>query len=616
MVLDSWFYEVIAICFSVACFMTLFYILQIYDQSPQPKFSYGLTLNTIVSVLATASKTSLIFLVGECIGQLRWASFRGTSNPLLYIQTYDSASRGPWGSILILIKDKCRSPVTIGAVITILALAFDPFVQQIITYDVRDTQAFSPAAKLKQSRTMKVPVTDEVNLNFTSALSTAVWMDQSSLDPACPSGDCTWPLFTQVEMCSKCEDATNEAVFIGCDKDFDWTKDVEQDFVFCSVSIPGSASSSTNVTQIKVIANNWNFDDSLNIPLKIVWPSFKQSVKSLRYINGTDTTLEESYDSTDTPILLSNQTYAGMVNPLLGFAYIELNVPENATIQMNSSSLLRGLSVKKASRCGLAFCARTYKVSVSNGTTSSTVIDEDFGVSYLSTQKASASYATSWRSNSTKSAAPDGSVIVNGGREAADSSQFDFSYTVESFGNFNLEGGTKRRFYCGGIGCSANAAVPSGYESNSSVAINSSGPAQKVVHDGGLEITMKNIASSITQYARDTSDSALLGTMGTTDSYVHVRWPWLILPAVLIVLGVILLGTTAYISAKLKLWKTSVLPFLYHGLDKGLVPEGDELGCMSQMEGAADTVTVRLEYSDPKQRLMLRGGFQESKTPT
>jgi hypothetical protein len=151
MTMDSWYYETIALCFSIACFIATICILEVYNQQSTPQFSYGLTLNTVISVLATASKSSLIFVVGECIGELKWIWFRDVLKPLSNLQAYDSASRGPWGSILILLQDKGRSLVSIGALITVLALTYDPFVQQIVRYHIRETISNSEAATAKRS---------------------------------------------------------------------------------------------------------------------------------------------------------------------------------------------------------------------------------------------------------------------------------------------------------------------------------------------------------------------------------------------------------------------------------------------------------------------------------
>jgi hypothetical protein len=96
MTVDSWSYEILATYLSVICLIAIFLVLWTYDQQRTPKFAYGLTLNTIISLLSAATKSPLILAVGECIGQLRWIRSKKTSNPIAQIQAYDDASRGPW----------------------------------------------------------------------------------------------------------------------------------------------------------------------------------------------------------------------------------------------------------------------------------------------------------------------------------------------------------------------------------------------------------------------------------------------------------------------------------------------------------------------------------------
>jgi hypothetical protein len=49
----------------------------------------------------------------------------------------DAASRGPLGSAILLLALRTRPLASLGAVITIFAVAFDPFIQQIIRYPSR-----------------------------------------------------------------------------------------------------------------------------------------------------------------------------------------------------------------------------------------------------------------------------------------------------------------------------------------------------------------------------------------------------------------------------------------------------------------------------------------------
>lgn len=90
-ILDTWFYEILAIVFSLACFASILSVLVAYNQKPAPSLSYGLTLNAIIFILATESKSSLIFATGECIGQLKWVWFYNRRKQLDSMQLFDSA---------------------------------------------------------------------------------------------------------------------------------------------------------------------------------------------------------------------------------------------------------------------------------------------------------------------------------------------------------------------------------------------------------------------------------------------------------------------------------------------------------------------------------------------
>jgi hypothetical protein len=48
------------------------------------------------------------------------------------MQLFNTASRGPLGSLFILLEHKGQSLVSLGALAIVLALIFDPFMQQLL----------------------------------------------------------------------------------------------------------------------------------------------------------------------------------------------------------------------------------------------------------------------------------------------------------------------------------------------------------------------------------------------------------------------------------------------------------------------------------------------------
>jgi hypothetical protein len=87
--------------------------------------------NSLVAIFSTIAKSSLLFPLAECMGQLKWAYFEKPRSAT-YLQSFDSASRGPWGAVQLLWQVKGRAVLaSVGAFVTVLLLAFEPFAQQV-----------------------------------------------------------------------------------------------------------------------------------------------------------------------------------------------------------------------------------------------------------------------------------------------------------------------------------------------------------------------------------------------------------------------------------------------------------------------------------------------------
>ncbi|KAL3488411.1 hypothetical protein BJX62DRAFT_212060 [Aspergillus germanicus] len=70
--LDTWFLEGISAAFSNACFIALCGVLLAYNNKPEQKLAFDLSLNAIVAILATACRSSLVLTVSEATSQLKW----------------------------------------------------------------------------------------------------------------------------------------------------------------------------------------------------------------------------------------------------------------------------------------------------------------------------------------------------------------------------------------------------------------------------------------------------------------------------------------------------------------------------------------------------------------
>ena len=67
--IDWWMGELLAIALSVIAFSGIIVILREYDGYTLPRLPYNVSLNFIISTLATVSKSSLLLAVTSAIGQ-------------------------------------------------------------------------------------------------------------------------------------------------------------------------------------------------------------------------------------------------------------------------------------------------------------------------------------------------------------------------------------------------------------------------------------------------------------------------------------------------------------------------------------------------------------------
>ena len=93
--------------FNAACALLIFgsvvTILAVFDGQPNPQFQYGITLNALISVLATVGTFTIMIPCSDALGQLKWNWFM-KGRPLLDFHLIDNASRGPMGSLVLIAK--------------------------------------------------------------------------------------------------------------------------------------------------------------------------------------------------------------------------------------------------------------------------------------------------------------------------------------------------------------------------------------------------------------------------------------------------------------------------------------------------------------------------------
>ncbi len=147
---DTWVIELFMVGISLCCLTTVIVILMLADGITIRDWS-GFTLNTLVSILSTASKAAATLTLSSSVSQWCWIIFLTQRRRLIDFEAFDNASRGPLGCIELLWRTRRGSLVWIGAITVIAGIAFDPFTQQLVQYKSSSTHRSSSQAWISRA---------------------------------------------------------------------------------------------------------------------------------------------------------------------------------------------------------------------------------------------------------------------------------------------------------------------------------------------------------------------------------------------------------------------------------------------------------------------------------
>lgn len=134
---EGWGLEILS---SVASLILLGGIISIFcymKDRPLSDWQFPISLNATVSILTTACSAAIMHGVSTSIGQLKWLHFATGHRKLFNLESFDEASRGPYGSIKFLFTIRWNL-ATIGALVTIFRLGLAPLAQQVVSLEARD----------------------------------------------------------------------------------------------------------------------------------------------------------------------------------------------------------------------------------------------------------------------------------------------------------------------------------------------------------------------------------------------------------------------------------------------------------------------------------------------
>jgi hypothetical protein len=120
----------------------------------------------------------------------------------------------------------------------------------------------------------------------------------------------------------------------------------------------------------------------------------------------------------------------------------------------------------------------------------------------------------------------------------------------------------------------------------------------KTIPSVGLGNLLQNISISITNLMRnvDNTTAPVVGQLWNTEAIVHVRWIWFIYPIAVIILTLLFLVATIVQSSTphIKVWKSSILAVLFHGLDDPVYDSSS--GTLDNTHMKARAKQVKVEF--------------------
>ncbi|EMD96231.1 hypothetical protein COCC4DRAFT_46673 [Bipolaris maydis ATCC 48331] len=217
----DWYWEFIAAVFSIACVIAVIIILRKYQGKSLSSwhFYHDITLNTLVALLSTLSRTALIVPVASCISQLKWIHLVSSPRPLHEYQILDEASRGPWGSLTLIFTLHFKTKLaTWGALITIVSLTMGPLSQQLLSYPSREHPERSGATFYRNQiydtgagYGLTQASTRTMDPKMQGAILNGLYNLSAPIQVQCQTGNCRWEDFTTLAVTSECKNVTSSS---------------------------------------------------------------------------------------------------------------------------------------------------------------------------------------------------------------------------------------------------------------------------------------------------------------------------------------------------------------------------------------------------------------------
>ncbi|KAK2056872.1 hypothetical protein LY76DRAFT_547640 [Colletotrichum caudatum] len=534
----SWMFEVVSLFVAILATASIIGVLGAYDGKPLASWRFQITINAVIALLATVATATIAVVLSSGISQLKWIRFN-RRRPLSDMEVFDDASRGTWGALMMLVKRRGGFLGSFGAFVAILTLAFNPFAQQIATFHARTTNSTEGATNIRSSQYLIALSSQSASEGFIPILpfKAAVY---NGLFAENGKPWLSLPVSCQTGNCTW-EPFETLGVCNSCVDITEFMNRACEDGSMpegsmkeCGWSVPLGAKLKTHADVFSMT------------------PIFPQGLGDMPY----STIMKLVFMGTE-----KQEGVAGDLAPW-------------------------------ARQCTLQACVQTLNSSIVNGELKETIVHT--------------------KTNDTVATATQESLepIYIPGGSGKDLYPIDMKVMMGMrswFSDLFRTGSASRNEEV----ISKNITTPDNVIVNLTVGI-SSGEIffdtdivqafywNYYEYPGGIDMLMNDLATSVTISFRSFNGTNVTGIAHTVESYIHVEWGFLTVPLLTVLLTIIFLSGAIYQtrSHKAKLWKSSVLATLVHGLDRNARERLEDLGGLREQQNAAKSVNVQLDEGD------------------
>ena len=359
--------------------------------------------------------------------------------------------------------------------------------------------------------------------------------------PICASGNCTWPAYNTLAMCTVCQNMTDQVKLSGETYHINLTSHLER-FSLGNVTssttrwTPRYSFPTGNAVDVHTTLEldlGSSIEWSVFYPRRVVWPLNIDSTLNSRWGYSWD-----------------NRSYASVDSPLFAMGYLDLNLTAD----------FGQLAVQRAAECAFTPCVRTMNTSIRNGALMSNASATDYPNIIIEETQPDGRLLTGWN------------VTINGTNYFAydagnDDSQGHAFLLIQAL-RIALEGNTTYRhsetWY-------ANPSDGDSYDYDSTGfsqaygGLWSSAGQQALDGNGDFSNVVDGVGKALTGRFQQLQDSVSIGTTLHSEAVTIVRWEWITYPLALAVLGLasLLLTVLSTHQQHMAVWKESTLPLLF-----------------------------------------------------